>query len=102
MNPEPTSPAAPPARRRPRVRRIPLRWAFSRAVVASLVAATLLIAGLSLQMSLGSDPGLGPKLAAQRSGSGSTQTAAATPTPASSGSPATAVPPPAPVQTSTS
>jgi hypothetical protein len=79
------------------VRRIPLSWALSRAIAASLVAAVLLVAALSLQMSLGRDPGLGPKLTALSPGSdgpSAAQTAAA-------GLPAQ-IPPPAPVQTTTS
>jgi hypothetical protein len=103
MNPASSNNPARTARRRPRVRRIPLNWALSRTIVASLVAAVLLIGGLSLQMSLGRDPGLGPKLTTLRSssdGSTGTQTAATTPMP--SAAPTAAVPPPAPVQTNTS
>ncbi len=59
------------------LRRIPLSWAVSRVLAASLVVAVLLIAGLSIQMSLGKDPSLGPKLAAVR-GSGSTGTSQGT------------------------
>lgn len=62
----------PTTTRRPRVRRIPLGRAFSRVLAISAVATVLLVAGLSIQMSLGKDPALGPKLASARAKSAGT------------------------------
>ena len=56
---------APPPRVRPQVaslRRIPLPEALGRVAAISLVIAVLIFAGLTLQMSLGSDPALGSKV----------------------------------------
>jgi hypothetical protein len=49
------------------VPRISRRRALRDSVLTSVVAATLILGGLWLQMSLGRDPSLGPKLAAAKS-----------------------------------
>ena len=85
--------------RRPPVARLALRTTLARIVAASAVAFVLLMAGLSIQMSLGKDPALGPKLQGHRSGGSQASAASA---PASPPSPAQPVqstiapPPPAP------
>lgn len=95
--------------RRAAVARLALRTTLVRIVVASAVACVLLMAGLSIQMSLGQDPALGPKLEGRRS---ARPHASARPAPDSPPSPAQPIqdtfappqqaPPPAPVVTSVS
>jgi hypothetical protein len=63
------------------LRRIALPEALGRVAAISLVIAILIFAGLTLQMSLGGDPALGPKVSRQSApsaGQGSQTTTAST------------------------
>ena len=62
------------------VRRLPLRVALRRSILASVAAFAILMAVLSVQMAAGSDPTLGPKLAARKQGAASTSERAPAPT----------------------
>ena len=102
------------------VSRLPLSLALKRTIVASVVAFALLMGVLTVQMAIGSDPALGPKLASrgQRSASDLQSQAVApvqegefddgaavvtVPVQPSTAAPVTQpAPAPAPVQTSTS
>ena len=97
------------------VRRLPLRVALKRSILASVVAFTILMAVLSVQMAAGNDPLLGPKLAARthRASSNSNPAPTVVTVPSDEEDGATVVtvpsapvtqpaPAPAPVQTSTS
>jgi len=96
-------------------RAVALRWA----IVSSALAAVAITVFLSVQMALGADPALGPKVASQKSGQTAPAPAPAAPTtaavppttvvptnvvPASPTvvTPVPAAPAPAPVQTTTS
>ncbi|MDX6583334.1 MAG: hypothetical protein QOI10_2518 [Solirubrobacterales bacterium] len=85
---------------RPRVRRLPLGVALRWSIGISALATVLVVALLWVQMALGNDPALGPKLDRQRR--------AASPTPAPAVQQTVVpvapqpAPAPAPVQTSTS
>jgi hypothetical protein len=59
------------------VRRLPLRVALRRSILASFAAFAILMAVLSVRMAAGNDPTLGPKLAA-----GKQDTSATPPAPA--------------------
>lgn len=80
------------------VERIPLKSALIMVLLISLAASVMITGVLAAQMSVGSDPALGPKLKQSPSTRTPPPTQVVAPAPLAP----TSVPPPAPVQSTTS
>ena len=95
---------------KPRVKRLERAVALRWAIVSSALAAVAITVFLSVQLALGADPALGPKLTSQNAGQAGQTTAApvvpttatVVPTSPTVVTPAPVAPAPAPVQTTTS